>query len=249
MNPFLALAFAGAAVLVFLRGRSDAGQGEQWGSVGGWVPAFEFVDYAPAEALAAVEDPAYDTMPDQLPTIAEAAAVTVAGALQSIPQALGLGPAPVAPGVEAANIRAALDTLAYAEGTAGPNGYRTLFGGNLFDDMSDHPRQFFSFTNSRGQTLRTSAAGRYQFLSRTWDALRKKLDLPDFGPASQDAAALELIRERGALDDVKAGRLGEFVRKCAPVWASLPGAGYAQPERKYSSLVATFTAAGGNLET
>ena len=88
----------------------------------------------------------------------------------------------------------------------------------------------------------------YQFLSRTWDALARKLNLPDFDPASQDAAALELIRERGALKDVRAGRVAAAVAKCAPVWASLPGVGYSQPERKLSVLLASHTSAGGNLE-
>jgi muramidase (phage lysozyme) len=146
------------------------------------------------------------------------------------------------------NSKAFLDMLAYSEGTSGPSGYQTLFGGGIFQDMSDHPRQRFSFTNKLGQTLTTTAAGRYQFLERTWDSLQKKLNLPDFGPASQDAAALELVRQRGALVDVQAGRLEVAISKCAPIWASLPGAGYAQPERKLSTLVAQYSAAGGNIE-
>ena len=38
------------------------------------------------------------------------------------------------------------------------------------------------------------------------------------------------------------------VAKVAPIWASLPGAGYAQPERKLPALLASYTQAGGNLE-
>lgn len=158
-------------------------------------------------------------------------------------------PAAVSPDLAGANERAFLDMIAYSEGVAaGEDGYRTLFGGALMDSLADHPRRFFPFTNGRGEQLKTSAAGRYQFLMRTWDALARKLNLPDFGPASQDLAALELIRERGALNDVRAGRFVQAVTKCAPVWASLPGAGYAQPERKLSSLEAAYQAAGGNFE-
>jgi muramidase (phage lysozyme) len=58
-------------------------------------------------------------------------------------------------------------------------------------------------------------------------------------------AAIELIRERGALGDVQAGNVQAAITKCAPIWASLPGANYAQPERKLSFLVAAFTNAGG----
>jgi lysozyme len=157
-------------------------------------------------------------------------------------------PADVPPDQAAVNVRAFLDMLAYSEGTSGPDGYRMMFGGRLFDSFADHPRVYWPFTNGRGERLTTSAAGRYQFLARTWDTLRARLGLPDFGPESQDAAALELVRERGALADVQAGRIAEACRKCAPIWASLPGAGYAQPERKLPALLAAYQASGGNLE-
>jgi muramidase (phage lysozyme) len=153
-------------------------------------------------------------------------------------------PAAVAPSVADVNQKAFLDMIAYAEGAD----YNTLFGGGTFDSYADHPRKIFKFTNSRGEMLETSAAGRYQFLARTWDSLQRRLQLPDFSPDSQDAAALELIRERGALADVQAGRVQAAITKCAPIWASLPGAGYAQPERKLPTLIAQYQAAGGNLE-
>uniref|UniRef100_UPI0035B34F16 glycoside hydrolase family 24 protein n=1 Tax=Hylemonella sp. TaxID=2066020 RepID=UPI0035B34F16 len=145
------------------------------------------------------------------------------------------------------NERAFLDMIAYAEGTSSPEGYRMMFGGGLFNSYADHPRVLHEFTNKVGQRLKTSAAGRYQFLARTWDELQRKLDLPDFGPASQDSAALELIRQRGALADVRAGRVSEAVRKVAPIWASLPGAGYNQPERKLSQLLQAYSASGGAI--
>ena len=146
------------------------------------------------------------------------------------------------------NLKAFLDMIAYSEGTSGPDGYRTLFGGGKFDSFADHPRVYKSFTNGIGQVLKTSAAGRYQFLAKTWDAMAAALHLPDFGPESQDRAAIELISQRGALNDVRAGRTENAIRKCAPIWASMPGAGYAQPERKLSALVAQYRAAGGVLE-
>lgn len=162
-------------------------------------------------------------------------------------------PAPLDAFVPAAdplsNRRAFLDMIAYAEGTASPEGYRTMFGHRLFTDFADHPRQYFTFKNSRGETLQTSAAGRYQFLARTWDSLVAKLGLSDFGPENQDAAALELVRQRGALADVDAGLIDTAIQKCAPIWASLPGAGYAQPERKLHQLTAAYFNAGGFIAT
>lgn len=147
------------------------------------------------------------------------------------------------------NVRAFLDMIAYAEGTSGPDGYRTMFGGSLMDGYADHPRKVFSFTNSRGEKLRTSAAGRYQFLQGTWDELKRKLGLQDFSPASQDAGAIELIRQRGALNDVKAGRIVDAISKVRSIWASLPGAGYAQPERSITNLLTAYSNAGGALLT
>ena len=176
-------------------------------------------------------------LPDQTPTFFEAATVNIDLASLITPS--------VAPDVAVNNEKAFLDMLAYSEGTSGPNGYRTFFGGSLFESYADHPRRFFEFTDKAGRRLKTSAAGRYQFLSRTWDELKTKLDLPDFGPESQDAAALELIRQRGATNDVRAGRVSTAVKKCAPTWASLPGAGYSQPERKLDSLLTAYTNAGG----
>lgn len=157
------------------------------------------------------------------------------------------------------NKRAFLLMIRTAEGTAGPNGYRTLFGGKLFTSWADHPRRAVQFTNQAGRKLWTSAAGAYQFMAvsplpgggstkvNTWDRIRDKLGLPDFSPASQDAAALELIREAGALADVIAGRFDQAVSRVRGIWASLPGAGYAQREVALADLRSAFVAAGGVL--
>lgn len=241
MNWLWTVAAAVAAWLVLTRRQADQ---LQPGSAAVWFPG----EAAPASWWPIEADPAADDMPDQVPSITEAAIVTVTEAAASIPEALGIAPAAPDPGTAWRNERAFLDMLAHAEGTAGPDGYRTLFGGSLFDSFADHPRRLFSFTNGAGQKLKTTAAGRYQFLARTWDELRAKLDLPDFGPGSQDAAALELIRQRGALRDVQAGRFAAAVAKVAPIWASMPGAGYNQPERKLATLQAAYQAAGGTLE-
>ncbi len=52
---------------------------------------------------------------------------------------------------------------------------------------------------------------------------QQALRLPDFSPQSQDWAALHLIRERGAMSAVDAGRLSMAIDLCAAIWASLPG--------------------------
>jgi muramidase (phage lysozyme) len=155
------------------------------------------------------------------------------------------------------NLAAFLLTIRQAEGTAGPDGYRTMFGHRLFADFNDHPRQPMQFTDASGRRLWSSAAGAYQFMAispipsggstrvDTWDRLQRKLGLPDFSPESQDRAAVELLDEAGALADVRAGRFAAAVAKARRTWASLPGAGYGQPERQLAWLQDKFTDAGG----
>lgn len=142
------------------------------------------------------------------------------------------------------NVYAFLGMLRVSEGTAGPDGYRTLVGGQLFNSFADHPRQLVWLPNLG---ISSSAAGAYQILRKTWDGVRNKLGLPDFSPLSQDAAAIELIRQRGALADVRAGRFAVAVEKCKKEWASLPGAGYGQRENSLARLQTAYTNAGGVL--
>src|SRR6185369_714559 len=107
------------------------------------------------------------------------------------------------------------------EGTAEDDGYQAMFGypapGRIFTDFADHPRRKFPFTQTDGTREFSSAAGAYQFIARTWDRLKAKLDLPDFSPESQDTAAAELIAEAGAMPDVKSGRLRSAIDKCSGV--------------------------------
>ncbi len=153
--------------------------------------------------------------------------------------------------MEDANVAAFLAMIRAAEGTAMPEGYYAMFGyphipGRLLDSLDDHPRQRFPFTDTNGKTDYTTAAGAYQFIAPTWDRIATKLSLSDFGPESQDAAAVELIREKGALDDVRAGRFDDAVRKVSPVWASLPNATYPQRRRSVAFVRSAYENAGGS---
>lgn len=122
------------------------------------------------------------------------------------------------------NMRAFLVLIRTGEGTIGDSGYRTLYGGGLFDSYVDHPPG----TVTAGG-LTSSAAGAYQILAGTWREMQALYGLPDFSPASQDVAAVGLIKRRGALGDVLAGRFDSAIAKCAREWASLPGSPYGQP--------------------
>lgn len=147
------------------------------------------------------------------------------------------------------NVVAFLDMLAWSEGTDNgrqltkDRGYDVIVGGKLFTGYTDHPRVLVRLNPK----LASTAAGRYQFLARTWDSLQRKLGLPDFGPLSQDKACINLIQGRGALSSVKAGHIGHALALCSKEWASLPGAGYGQHEHKLSNLLAAYRRAGGTV--
>jgi lysozyme len=147
------------------------------------------------------------------------------------------------------NQKAFLDMLAFSE--IGPallagsdNGYDVLVGGTLFRGYADHPRKLIKVREG----LWSTAAGRYQILTRNYDAYRRLLKLKDFSPASQDAIALQMIKECKAIEDIDNGRFDNAVVKTAHIWASLPGAGYHQHENKINALRAAYVAAGGKLE-
>jgi len=166
-----------------------------------------------------------------------------------------------------ANVLAFLDMLAWSEGTstikASDDGYNVLVGGRLFSDYSKHPRVLVPLPNLG---IKSTAAGRYQFLARTWDAIVRNYGFRGrFIPEAQDLAAVKLLAECGSLPHIKAGRIKEAIASAAPIWASLPGAGYGQREHKLANLLeiyaeeraaepcdqvdllAMFTACGGRM--
>ena len=113
--------------------------------------------------------------------------------------------------------------------------------GSLYLFCGHHPRKLVTLNPK----LKSTAAGRYQLLSRWWDAYRKQLGLKDFSPKSQDAVALQQIKERGALPMIDRGDIRQAIDRCSNIWASLPGAGYGQYEHKIGDLISRFKEAGG----
>lgn len=138
------------------------------------------------------------------------------------------------------NLSAFLWVLRHCEGTAGPNGYRMHFGGQLFDSFADHPRVVIE----RGR-YRSTAAGAYQILSRTWDWFISRNGPHDFSPDNQDLCARWLITQRKAMGDVEAGRFNDAIAKCAKEWASLPGSPYGQPVRTIEYCRRVYVEHGG----
>lgn len=140
------------------------------------------------------------------------------------------------------NVKAFLAVIRAGEGTSDEDGYRRMFTGPLFDSFADHPRQLHTSGH-----LSSTAAGAYQFLSKTWDGLVAQYHFPDFSPSSQDLGAVALIKGRKALNDVIAGNIVQAIKKCALEWASLPGSPYGQPTRTIDQALETYRLAGGYL--
>ena len=97
------------------------------------------------------------------------------------------------------NVVAALHTIASVESALGAEGYQKVVGGSLVTLGVEHPRIFNAEVNS-------DAAGRYQFLSSTWDRINGEIGPLDFSnPRHQDIAGIWLLELRGVLEDVLKG--------------------------------------------
>lgn len=157
-------------------------------------------------------------------------------------------------------VRAMLDTIAFAEGTRGNGDYNRVVNGRVIGpydrsqpydaslvgrrnvqvtDLQDHPNLLVQVNAN----LRSTAAGRYQFLSGTW----RGLNMPDFSARSQDLAAIKLMQRRGMIEPLLRGDLAEAIHRGAPEWASLPtasgGSYYGQGAKTLSSLRNVYSSA------
>jgi muramidase (phage lysozyme) len=114
--------------------------------------------------------------------------------------------------------------------------YNTMYGGGRFEEMRDHPRQNIPIRLGPNAGKTSSAAGRYQFLGSTWDEAKNALNLPDFSPESQDAAATWLAERdyakrtkgRNLWDDLEGAKgdpskLNFIGGALSNTWTSLPG--------------------------
>lgn len=149
--------------------------------------------------------------------------------------------------VKQPQIKAMLDLIASAEGT-GTN-YGKVVNGKVdslkpgapetskqylgksnvsITDYRQHPGILVEVqppgSKNHRDGLYSTAAGRYQFIKPTWEGLQQKLHLPDFSSASQDLAAIQLMKDKGMIESLLKGDLKTAVTKGSDIWASLPKA-------------------------
>lgn len=142
-----------------------------------------------------------------------------------------------------ANVIAFLRAIRLGEGTADDRGYHRVVGGGEFESLCAHPRILVPIPR---YNIKSTAAGAYQFIWPTWKGLLDQYHFPDFSEESQDLGAIALIREKDAIDDVKAGLISEAVRKCKNIWASLPGSDLGQRTEKMANVLAEYHKHGGD---
>jgi muramidase (phage lysozyme) len=152
------------------------------------------------------------------------------------------------------NLKAFLDMIAKSElGSAilanSDNGYNVLVGStpeqvNTFDSYETHPNQKIYIPRLN---LWSTAAGRYQLLSRYYEPYKTVLGLKGFWPEDQDAIAVQQIKERHGLDPIENGNIPLAIDRVHNIWASLPGAGYGQHENRLAALLDAYEDAGGKF--
>lgn len=124
-------------------------------------------------------------------------------------------------------------------------GYNVLVG-----STAAHPITFNSYAahpHILNHQFDSTAAGLYQIIFPTWNRLVAQKGYKDFSPASQDAACIDLITGRGAIDLVDNGNFEEAVQRCCEEWASLPGGGSGQHQNTIEFLEQIYADAGGSF--
>lgn len=132
-------------------------------------------------------------------------------------------------------IRALMRMISYSEAND-PQPYSLLYGGERFSDLSRHPDQCVPIVAGPNLGDCTTAAGRYQFITSTWETQAQYYH-PDpdgfwiwqdynFAPEYQDQVVYGWLMDPTAWGDdlsqlLRQGRLGEVLQILSPTWTSL----------------------------
>jgi flagellum-specific peptidoglycan hydrolase FlgJ/muramidase (phage lysozyme) len=155
------------------------------------------------------------------------------------------------------NAKALLNTIRWAEGTSGPKGYNTWFGGRTDMDLSkltinqvvaEQKKRLKSGQATYGRYT-SAAVGAYQMMTPEVFASRAGLDPSKalFTPENQDKMAIAgYMKGQAKMSDaeINAPISKQQIAKISGVWASLPNmsgvSAYGQPVKKYSDLEAKY---------
>lgn len=132
-------------------------------------------------------------------------------------------------------LRALMRTISASESND-PNPYKLLYGGSYFSDTYAHPDQCITITTGPNSGDCSTAAGRYQFITTTWEE-KAKLYHPKpegwlfwqhypFDARSQDEVVYNWLADPEAWGiDIRAllkeGQLNEVLARLSGTWTSL----------------------------
>lgn len=130
------------------------------------------------------------------------------------------------------------DSIAYAEGTRNhsKDGYNVMFSFKLMNSCASHPNQCLKFGSSC-----STAAGRYQFLTKTWNSVKSAKGLSSFEPENQERGAAYLVSSVRKVTvpqsrPMTASEFSNAMSKLSWEWASLPPGRYGQPNKSASQM-------------
>jgi muramidase (phage lysozyme) len=150
-------------------------------------------------------------------------------------------------------ISAFLDLVGQSEGTTTSkathdDGYDIIVSGidgpHTFSDYSAHPFAAGRppiVVRTAPKLLESTASGRYQITLPTWKSITERWTSTVFSPQAQDAAALQLLKECGALNHIDSGNIAAAIEAACETWASFPGNSYGQGGRTLAWLLQTYT--------
>jgi len=135
-----------------------------------------------------------------------------------------------------ANTKGYQSAIGRAEHGGKDDQYNVIFGGGTFDNTKGHPDKVVD-----GGKYSSAAAGKYQFMPKTWKGTTGSIKTP-MTPSNQDKAATSLIKNRKVNLDLP--MTPRSVNKLSGEWASLPDktgkSRYGQPVKSYSQLKSWF---------
>ena len=149
-------------------------------------------------------------------------------------------------------ISAFLDLVGQSEGTTTSkathdDGYDIIVTGmnglNSFADYSAHPFAAGRppiVVRTAPKLLESTASGRYQITLPTWKSITERWTSTVFSPQAQDAAALQLLKECGALNHIDSGNIAAAIEAACETWASFPGNSYSQGGRTLAWVLESY---------
>ena len=146
-------------------------------------------------------------------------------------------------------LRALMRTISAAESNT-EDPYRLLYGGQRVKDLSVHPDQCVRIVNGPNKDDCTTAAGRYQFLTTTWELEARRYhpdapawyevwERPSFEPEHQDQVVYGWLSDPEAwgtdiAEQLRAGEVNSVLALLSGTWTSL---GYGIEDNSMSALL------------